>query len=418
MRINRRIILLVASISVVLVPASGVAADEPSTSQQVFVQPLLGRKPVVSTVATLPTIDLKTFQNAHLPGSITNDRGVRLGSIGSGLFRAGPDTYWTVTDRGPTSDVDDKKAFVVPRFTPTLVQVKIDGSAVTVLRSIPLTTSAGRPVTGLPNFSRAGDPAPYAADAKTRIGYNANGLDTEGVVQTPDGHFWVVDEYGPSIVEIAGNGHVLSRHVPSGLQDNYKRAGVSYPVKGTLPSDLSRRRANRGFEDIALLPDGKTVVVALQSSLVVDGDRDRIITMLLTFDTSLGRVKHVYGYRFDKPSTFASGTRGRDLKISALVPVGGTSIIVQERTDDEARFRLVTLNPKNSYLTEADKRTVANLARVDRVPGKLEGAALKDRSTLVISSDDDFGFVSKAYASGQNVKSSGVRTKFIEVKLK
>jgi hypothetical protein len=421
MRITRRNILLVACAATLLTPASGAAADETSTtspSQQVFVEPLLGRKPVVSKTAALPNLDLKSFQNAHLPGSITNDRGLHLGSIGSGLFRVGEDTYWTVTDRGPTSEVGDRRAFVVPKFTPALVLVKVDGDSVTVQRSIALTTSASRPVTGLPNFARSGDSAPYAADAKTRINYNANGLDTEGVVQTPDGRFWVVDEYGPSIVEIATDGHVLTRYVPAGLQDNYKRAGVSYPVKGTLPAEFAKRRENRGFEDIALLPDGKTVVVALQSTLLVDGDKDRIITKLLTFDTATGQVKNTYGYRFDKPSTFASGTRGRDLKISALVPVDDNSVIVQERTDDEARFRLVTLNPKDNFITEADKRTVANLAKVDRVPAKLEGAALKDRSTLVISSDDDFGFVSKAYSSGQNVKSSGVRTRFIEVKLK
>ena len=140
--------------------------------------------------------------------------------------------------------------------------------------------------------------------------------------------------------------------------------------------------------------------------------------VILTFDTATGKVKHVYSYRFDKPSTFSKGTRGRDLKISAVVPVDQTHVIVQERTEDEARFRQVPLNPKNSYLTESDKRTVANLAGVDRVPGKLEGAAFKDRNTLVVSSDDDFGFVSKAYSSGQDVKLNGTKTRLVEVTLK
>jgi len=56
-----------------------------------------------------------------------------------------------------------------------------------------------------------GDPAPYAADGVTLLDYNANGLDTEGVVRTPDGHFWVVDEYGPSIAELDATGHVIDR---------------------------------------------------------------------------------------------------------------------------------------------------------------------------------------------------------------
>lgn len=368
--------------------------------------------PTVDKRVTLDAIALEDVQS-----TVVDDHGVELGGIGSGLFALGRNEYWTVTDRGPNGEIGDARTFIVPDFTPTLVKVRARGNDLQVLETIPLTTPAGEPVTGLPNFAVAGDPPPVLADGTTPVAYNGNGLDTEGVVRTEDGHFWLVDEYGPSIVEVDAAGHVVARHVPAGLADDYVAAGADYPISGSLPAGLSARRGNRGFEDIALLPDGRTVVAALQSSVVVPGDRDRIITELVAFDTTTGTTLHEYGYRFDAASTFAAGTRGRDLKISALIPVDQTHVIVEERTDTEARFHTIELDPTDPLVTEEDKTLLVNLAGVAGVPGKVEGAALKNASTLVVISDNDFGFVPRAYALDEDVESSGVKTVLAEVKL-
>ena len=378
---------------------------------------LAAGSPAVTKSATLPDIALGAFQNAELPGSVSDDRGVLLGGIGSGLFALGANEYWTVTDRGPNGEIGDTRTFIVPEFTPTLVRVKVQDPSIKVLEAIPITTPEGDPVTGLPNLALPGDPPPVAADAVTLLDYNPNGLDTEGVVRTSDGHFWLVDEYGPSIVEVDAAGRVVERHVPEGLEGAYDAAGVDYPVTGSLPSALAQRRANRGFEDVALLPDGHTIVVALQSSLVVAGDRDRIITELVEFDTTTGETVQEYPYRFDAASTFAAGTRGRDLKISALIPLDQTHVVVQERTDTECRFYVVELDPGDALVTEEDKALLANLAGVAGVPGKVEGAALKNSAKLIVISDNDFGFVPRAYADGEKVDYSGVKTVLAEVKL-
>jgi hypothetical protein len=371
----------------------------------------------VTKAATLPDLPLAEFQNSVLADSISDDRGVQLGGIGSGLFPLGGNEYWTVSDRGPNGEVGDLRTFLVPEFTPTLVRIKVQDPNITVLEAIPITNPDGTPVTGLPNLPIAGDPPPIAADAVTPLDYNPNGLDTEGVVRTPDGHFWLVDEYGPSIVEVDEAGHVVERHVPAGLEGRYGAAGVAYPVKGSLPAGLATRRANRGIEDITLLPDGHTVVAALQSSVVVAGERDRIVTELVEFDTATGTTVHEYPYRFDAASTFAAGTRGRDLKISALIPIDQTHVVVQERTDTECRFYVVALDPTDDLVTEEDKTLLGNLAGVVGVPGKVEGAALKNKSTLIVISDNDFGFVPRAYAEGEQVDYTGVQTVLAEVKL-
>ena len=391
-----RLLPAVSLLAVTVLAAPAVAADTSYVDKRV----------------TLPAIGLEDVQP-----TVADDHGVELGGIGSGLFPLGRNEYWTVTDRGPNGEVGDARTFIVPEFTPTLVRVRARGTDLQVLETIPLTTPAGEPVTGLPNFAVAGDPAPVLADGTTPVAYNGNGLDTEGVVRTPDGHFWLVDEYGPSIVEVDAAGHVLARHVPAGLEDDHLAAGADYPIRGSLPAGLSARRGNRGFEDIALLPDGHTVVAALQSSVVVPGDRDRLVTELVAFDTTTGTTLHEYGYRFDAPSTFAAGTRGRDLKISALVPVDQTHVVVEERTDTEARFHAIELDPADPLVTEQDKTLLVNLAGVAGVPGKVEGAALKNASTLVVISDNDFGFVPRAYGLDEDVDPSGVKTVLAEVKL-
>ena len=57
---------------------------------------------------TFPDLPIKEFQNQHLKGSVTNDRKVLLGSIGSDLWHGATDPrdeFWMITDRGPNGQV-------------------------------------------------------------------------------------------------------------------------------------------------------------------------------------------------------------------------------------------------------------------------------------------------------------------------
>jgi hypothetical protein len=379
---------------------------------------LRGGKPTVESVATLPDIKLAGFQNAELPDSIQDDRGILLGGLGSGLFSVGHDEFWTITDRGPNGEpADDVRTFLVPEFTPTLVKVRLDGSAATVMTALPLTTPDGDPVTGLPPFVAKGDPKPALANGKpsNRL-TNPNGLDTEGVVAMDDG-FWVVEEYGPSIAHIDTQGHVTARYVPKGTGKLYR--GADYDIVEALPADLAKRAANRGFEDVALLPDGSTIVAALQSPL--DGKETSLTTKLVEFDTEAGTVEQVYNYTFDDPGTFTDDeddkAKPKDLKISALTVADDGDLVVEERTDHEARFYRVSLGTDHD-LAGNDKRLVANLAGIDRVPDKIEGASLVGPKTMVISTDNDFGFDTEgAYAKGADVKRTGATSEFVTIRV-
>jgi hypothetical protein len=399
---------------------------------------------VVST-STLPNIPLAAFSNGLLPGTVGDDRGVDLGGIGSDLFPAGrPGEYWTVTDRGPNGQTtvgkDKRRTFPVPGFNPAIVKIRTVGSRIQVLRSVPLTTSAGAPVTGLPN--QAGrDEAPYDYNAAGPLPYNPNGLDTEGLVQDRDGSFWLVDEYGPSLVHVSPRGRVLARHVPKGLA----LTGTGYPVVESLPSSLLKRKTNRGFEGLALLPGGD-LVLALQSPLLnpdkATGEESRT-TRLLRFSPRKDEVTAEYAYRFDPVGVVEPGqTRTSELKISALVALGGDRLMVQERTDKSTRLHEVRLRPGNDILNSPwesatspsleqlddpaaagvpvlRKRLVADLNGVKGVPGKIEGIAVEGSSTLVLLNDNDFGMTDgpEAFDAQGRLVDSGVETTLVRVRL-
>ncbi|QNS02539.1 esterase-like activity of phytase family protein [Streptomyces xanthii] len=396
--------------------------------------------------ATLPDLPLGTFSNHLLPGTVADDRGVDLGGIGSDLYPAGREgEYWTVTDRGPNGQikVDGKKrrTFPVPGFDPAIVKIKVHGDTVEVIDAIPLTTASGKPVTGLPN-QESRDEKPYAYDARTPLAFDPNGLDTEGIVRAADGSFWLVDEYGPSLVHVSAHGRVLARHVPKGLA----LKGADYPVVESLPSILLHRKVNRGFEGLAQLPNGD-LVLAVQSPLSVpdqDAGEASRTARLLRFSPKKAAVTAEYAYRFDAVDVVDPGEDDTsELKISSVVALGGDRLLVEERTDKAARLQEVRLtrgtnilggrwdddrtspsleqldDPAGSGVPVLRKRLVVDLNTVDGVPDKIEGVALAGRGTLALINDNDFGMTDGAEAFDTNGRlvDSGVETRVTYVRL-
>ncbi|MER5802512.1 esterase-like activity of phytase family protein [Streptomyces mirabilis] len=403
-------------------------------------------QPRVTRTATLGDIPLGTFSNTLLPGTVGDDRGVDLGGIGSDIYPAGRrGEFWTVTDRGPNGQikVDGKKrrTFPVPGFDPAIVKIRVSGDAVKVLDALPITTSSGKPVTGLSN--QAGrDEAPYSYDAQTPLTYNPNGVDTEGIVRSADGGFWLVDEYGPSLIHVSARGRVLTRYVPKGLN----LTGTDYPVVEALPAVLLHRKTNRGFEGLAQLPGGD-LVMAVQSPLSLPngdaGDASRT-TRLLRFSPKKRAVTAEYAYRFDPVNVVdPSEDDTSELKISSVVAIGHDRLLVEERTDKAARLQVVELtrranilggpwdsdttspsleqldDPAASGVPVLAKRLVVDLGTVAGVPGKIEGVARVDHDTLALINDNDFGMTdgAGAFDAQGRLVDSGIETTVTYVRL-
>ncbi|WP_406206929.1 esterase-like activity of phytase family protein [Streptomyces sp. NBC_01017] len=419
-------------------PAAG-AGDEGSVASK-------SRAAHVVHTATLGDIPLGAFSNTLLPGSVDNDRGVDLGGIGSDIYPAGrKGEFWTVTDRGPNGQIKvdgtKRRTFPVPGFDPAIVKIRVAGDTVRVLDAIPITTTSGRPVTGLSNQASR-DEAPYSYDARTPLAFNPNGLDTEGIVRAADGSFWLADEYGPSLVHVSARGKVLTRYVPEGL----RLTGADYPVVEALPSVLLHRKINRGFEGLAQLPAGD-LVMAVQSPLSLpdtDAGEASRTTRLLRFSPKKKAVTAEYAYRFDPVNVVdPSEDDTSELKISSVVAVGGNRLLVEERTDKAARLHLVRLDraanilggpweddttspsleqlddPAGSGVPVLSKRLVVDLGTVKGVPGKIEGIARVDRDTLALINDNDFGMTDGegAFDAQGRLVDSGIETSVIYVRL-
>lgn len=236
-------------------------------------------------------------------GTDTAGREWHLGGF-SGLAPIGASgkEYWTLTDRGPNDDADraladgsgvycaskpSGKVIFLPGFTPEIVKLGVRKGAVKVQERIPLHDGTHE-ASGFPNLTidestyLQSDPATKACTKLTGTGgvIDPFGVDTEGIAVDPrDGAFWLADEYRPSVIRVAPDGQLLSRIVPADLPglpaasayaDAVANAGGTLDVQPLLPGVVNAFRKNRGFEGVALSPDGTTLYTLLQSPMDYD----------------------------------------------------------------------------------------------------------------------------------------------------
>ena len=402
----------------------------------------------IVTTHTFPEVRIAEFQNKSFAGSISNDRKVFLGSIGSDLWH-GPtdarDEFWMITDRGPNGQIavdgKNRRTFWVPEFDPTIIKLKLEDNSMRVVETIPLVGRSGKPVTGLPNLKDL-DETPYDYAAQQVLPFNTNGLDTEGLVRTTAGDFWIGDEYSPSLVHADRSGKILKRYIPEQLD----LPGTDYPVVQALPAIYGRRKINRGFEGLALSADEKTLYLVLQSPLLnpdrKTGDASRN-TRVLVFDIATEKVTAEYAYRFDVSMEFDRGPKNSpdEMKLSAVVALNSTTLLILERTDWVAKLYSVDMtratnilgtkwnDPKTSPALESladpasaevqvlPKSLVADLSALAGVPEKIEGLAVLDQNTIAISNDNDFDSEESVYDEQGNNVGKGKKSQILVISL-
>ncbi len=442
--------------------AAGAVVGAIGLAAWVWSGPVVGAAgPQIIQTAELADQALGTFYNRLMTSAmdaITNDRGVRLGSLSSDLFHDPSESYnefWTVTDRGPNGN-PSVRTFLVPEFTPLIMHVRVHGTAVSVLQAFPIVDASDRPVTGLSNVAGF-DEAPFNFNGTAAIGYNANGLDVEGLVRMPDGSFWLVDEYTPSLVHVTSTGRVMDRFVPEDTQLATSLATTpNYRVRKTLPTLLNTRRQNRGFEGIAVSPDRRTLYLAMQSPLEYPtralGRASRIVR-IYAFDVNREQIVGEYAYQFDEVCNFLGQAAGcgvapGEMKISALYAASATVLLVQERTDTATKVYRVDLSQATNILgsqwdtraaaptattaaletlsslsasgvTALHKTLVLDVTALPGIPNKIEGIAMPTSSVMVVGNDNDFGLVDTATfdANGRLSNDTGVKSKLIFIEL-
>jgi alkaline phosphatase len=376
----------------------------------------------------LPSFSLAEFghTDAELSTALANGLPyVDLPAIGSGLQRLAGNHYLSITDRGPTftrTTPTPGRVFPLPTYTPSLVFFRAGGGEITPEIIVPIVVDdAGTPATGIPN-SASDDSVPFASPvATTQLPFNPNGLDLEDVHMLPDGNYIAVDEYSPSVVIISDLGKVLKRYTPAGKT----LSGAAYPVSDSLPALVAQRRANRGFEAVAVSDDGRTAYTMTQSPLGSTGagapTRNSRILRVLKMDISDPMNLQViaqFVLRLSEASIYPAGNRPQDLKLSSAAWVSENKLLLLERSDEPgiggAKLVLADFSNATDVTALPVAQTLAledsslNLASVGINPAettviyrneetpeitdfKLEGLSILNRNDVALTNDNDFG---------------------------
>jgi len=261
--------------------------------------------------------------------------------------------------------------------------------------------SGGVAVSGLPPAALTAEVA--LSETLGAFPSSTTGIDPEGIDVDAFGDVWVSEEYGPSLLKIhPRTGEIALKLTPG--------AG--------LPAILASRQANRGFEGVAVTPNGK-VYGLVQSTLDVAGKTKgkAQFIRLVEYDPSTG-VTRMFAY----PHELAAYAKSGDTKLGDLIAVDNQRFVtIEEGKDKNKALRNVvygfdisgatdltglTLSGGDNagkeleygtaaeiaaQITMARKSQILDLRAYGWTDEKGEGLSLVDSKTLVVANDQDFG---------------------------
>ncbi len=396
-----------------------------------------------NTVLTVPSEQNKILLSTQLNTPLAKvkfDNGAEKEftiGYGSGAYHSKNDPYYiiyTISDRGVNIDCkDDKKIigedickigkiFPVPDFGPHIFKLKLDfnNNTVKILKAISLKDNTGLPVSGISNTKK--DDTPYDIHGY-RLPYDESGLDTEAIIKTSKGDFYISDEYSPSIVHVSSNGKVLARYVPKGL----KLPKARYQIIEALPSILLKRHKNRGIEALAISPDEKYLYFAMQSPLDNPNKNTyKISRFVRIFKMEISNPSNIkeYIYKLDTPNTFKLDKKKKQskVKVSEMRCIGNDSLLILERISKTTKLYKVNLkkvkplnrkfdDPKTrptleelgtGYIADIPIKEIKNSILKKQLifdtsnykgkfPAKIEGIGIIPNKNLFLINDNDFG---------------------------
>lgn len=295
---------------------------------------------VLASASVTGTADL-----SGLTGTLENGLAANIfGGIGSGIAYAGGNTFLVVPDRGPNATpynakVDDTVSFISRFDTLSLTLTKSTSGSLpytlgTTLQGTTLLSSASPLIygsgtaynlpSGAPSQNKSGTyyftgrSDNFDASVKNSANPNNARLDPESVRVSNDGKsVFISDEYGPYIYQFdrATGQRIRSFTLPA----NLAIASQAPTGAAEIADNTSGRTANKGMEGLAITPDGKTLVGAMQAALLQDVAGAPKLERIVTVDIATG-VTHEYGYLLHK------GTG-----ISDIVAINDHQFLVDER---------------------------------------------------------------------------------------
>lgn len=282
---------------------------------------------LICATAAAPALAAPAFVNGlALPGNMLDikhgksaDSGLRVGYFSDIYYDPNRNEWWGLSDRGPGGGVLSYGTRV-QRFKLDINPASGAISNFQIVDSVLFKNKLGVALDGV---------SPVAALSNANLG---NSFDPEGLVVNPaTGTLLVSDEYGPSLYEFDRDGKLLRAFkTPENLKPT--RADGSYnfdddSVAGYPETEkvVTGRRTNRGFEGLAISPDGAHAYAMLQSAMINEGASNGFCNRIVKFDTETGTAVAQYAYKMEASS------QGRG--ISALVALNDEEFLVLERNN-------------------------------------------------------------------------------------
>ena len=180
-------------------------------------------------------------------------------SLGSGLQFINKDKnevikFLAVTDRGPNSQhevYEDSIVYYTEDYVVTILELELalNQNKTVISRLLPIMNNK-KGVSGINPDYYAADEATYSTN-REQI-YSKFGIDSEAISITTNGDYIIAEEYYPSIITVNPiNGQMKEIYTPKGFEE----------VNDVLPEVLKYRYVNRGFESLAVAPNGKVYTV-------------------------------------------------------------------------------------------------------------------------------------------------------------
>jgi hypothetical protein len=243
--------------------------------------------------------------------------------------------WWGLSDRGPGGGFLSYETRV-QRFTfgYDTTSGAIAPGSFQILETLKFTNGAG----------------PLNGKAPSPTNVLGNAFDPEGLVINPlNGNLLVSDEYGPSLYEFNRSGQLLRTF--NGPANVVPRNGVTgVPNFADDAGNTAGKRTNRGYEGLAVSPDGQHTFAMLQSAMLDEGAGDGVYNRIVKFDNATGNAVAQYAYKMEGSS------QGRG--ISSLVAINSHEFMVLERNNRGVGVGADASPPnKKVYLIDTDGAT-------------------------------------------------------------
>jgi hypothetical protein len=287
----------------------------------------------IAALSAGPALATPTFVNGlAIPGNTLDATGVpganqgRFGGFSDMYYDPIRSQWWALADRGPGGGTINYNTRV-EQFTIDINPTTGAISNFQVVNTVQFKDAAGNPFTGL------------APNPTNQVGRS---FDPEGFVVNPKtGTFLVSDEYGPALYEFNRNGTLLRTFTtPANIIPRNTATGVSNFAADT--GNTAGRVTNRGFEGLAITPDGKFAFAVLQSGMLEEGGGNGRYARIVKFDVATGAAVAQYAYLLD------TNAQGRG--ISALVALNNNEFLIIERNNRGVGVgATITPTDKNVY---------------------------------------------------------------------